>query len=994
MSQVSAAPAFVGREAPLAEVIAAIEGGPALVLIEGEAGIGKTRLLQEVLRSEPIAGRTVLLAVSPPLREPFPLGPVVDGVRRLRDRLGGVEDVGLSALGGALRPLFPEWSDGLPPALEGLDDPRETRHRLLRALTELVDRLGVEVLVVEDAHWVDLVTLEWLVSLTSSAGPAISIVVSYRPTGVPEDSLLRGVTSRVPPGMTRLRVELEPLDVAATRSLVASMVGAEQVSERFAAFLHDHADGIPLAIEESVRMLRDRQDIVRQDGQWVRRVLEKLDVPPTVRDSVLERVARLAPEARQVLEAAAVLAGPADEALLGAVAELDPAAGDLGVASALVSGLLRETSPGRYGFRHALDAQAVGDAIAASRRRRLHGRAAAALRSTRPEPVVRLARHYREAGDVDAWCHYGEAAADLAWDSGDGYTALRLLLDLLAADRHPVGERSRLVKKLGEAAVAGSEPLGELGARVRQALAQALAEAVADGEWAPADRGETRLLLARLLWQLGEIRTAYAETEAAIHDLASRPVLAGRAMMMLAIPYAPQWPVERHLDWLDRAMALVDPLDLGPDRLYFTAMRATVLLALGEPAGWRAAAEIPLSTSTESTVKELVTVANSLLNVAQSAIMWGRDDEARRRLAALEELVRQTGFRRLSGGLGVAEAQLRWYCGAWDGLAEVLGELLEAEETRPMELVEARLLRGVLDVVSGDARHSEARGRHLREVMQDLTRHGLVEPEAAMAAAVLGRIHLAAGRIAEAVEATEPIMGWIADKRLWHWAADIAPVHLDALIATGGLDLAGQLVERFAAGLDGRDAPAPAAALVVCRGIVAAARGEHERAAGLFADAALAWAALPRRYDELLAVERQGMSLLASGDLRRGPDGGVEVLTEVERGLRELGARWDAGRVARVLGEHGVQVVRAWRRGPKGYGDELSPRELEVVELVARGMTNKQAAESLFVSPKTVAMHLRSAMRKLGVSSRTAAAMAAAEAGLLPGYADGSPLRF
>ncbi|HZC52772.1 MAG TPA: ATP-binding protein, partial [Mycobacterium sp.] len=126
-------PAFVGRDDTLAAGIDALHE-PSLVFIEGEAGIGKSRLVRECLRAPGIANRRVLTCTCPPLDKPFPLGAVVDGLRRMRPELAGLR---LSALAGALRPLFPEWRDQLPAALETLDDSRETRHRLLAALTEL-----------------------------------------------------------------------------------------------------------------------------------------------------------------------------------------------------------------------------------------------------------------------------------------------------------------------------------------------------------------------------------------------------------------------------------------------------------------------------------------------------------------------------------------------------------------------------------------------------------------------------------------------------------------------------------------------------------------------------------------------------------------------------------------------------------------------------------------------------------------------------------------
>ncbi|MGW4801590.1 helix-turn-helix domain-containing protein, partial [Nonomuraea sp. NPDC004297] len=102
-------------------------------------------------------------------------------------------------------------------------------------------------------------------------------------------------------------------------------------------------------------------------------------------------------------------------------------------------------------------------------------------------------------------------------------------------------------------------------------------------------------------------------------------------------------------------------------------------------------------------------------------------------------------------------------------------------------------------------------------------------------------------------------------------------------------------------------------------------------------------------------------------------------LADARERLRALDARWDADRVARLLREHGVDVTLAWRGGRRGYGDQLSPRELNVIALVVKGWTNRKVAEALHLSPRTVDRHLSTAMRKLAVSSRTELARVAAE---------------
>lgn len=962
------APDFVGRQDDLSALLDVFENGPALVVVEGEAGVGKTRLIREAVAST--TGRSALIVTCPPLPEPFTLGAVVDGIRRFRPRLGA--DLELTPLAGALRPLFPEWTDQLPPPPEGLDDPKETRHRILSALTELLGQLGIDVLVIEDVHWADTATLEWLLTLTAAGRTDLSIVVSFRPDEVANGSLLPRLTSRVPSDVTLVRLGLGPLDLADTRELVASMFDTSEVSAEFVSFLHKHTDGIPLAVEECVLLLRDREDIVHRDGTWIRRVLTELRVPATLRDSVLERVERLDDGARRVLDAAAVLEAPSEEALLTQVAGLEPEAGRKGLAAALRSGLLREQTPGAYAYRHALDCVAVCEAIPASDRRHLHSRAAASLRLMRPEPVARLFRHCREAGDVEGWCRYGEASADVALESGDDRSAVVTLLGLLTAEDLATADRCRLVRKMGGAAVFGARGVSDLARSILDAVRGVLS---CDDLPRP-ERGEIKLLLGWLLRDIGQESAAFDEIEDGVGDLLDRPDLAGPAMSVLAMPMVPDWPAVRHRAWLERATALLPRIESSSDRLRVTTNRATALLLLGEEAGWQAADEIQ-ATAAEASATERRLLARFLFNVGQIAIVWGHYGEARSRLTATAELGESTGYRRLLSTVRVPFAYLDWCTGDWARLDATVAALAADRDTNLYSARLARQIRAVLALAVGD-RGAARRG--LRKLVDELAEDVLCEPEAGLSAAALARSHVADTDWDEALAVTNRIVELIERKSVWLWATDILPPHLDALVGSGRLDRAGQLLRRYADGIDGRDAPAAVAALALGRAVLAEGHGELDRAAESFAEAASVWAALPRPYDELLALDRRGRCLLGLGDA----DQALALLATVQERLWTLGARTDADRVAHLLREHGLEVARAWRRGPRGYGPQLSPRERQVVALVAQGMTNRGVAEALFVSPKTVSTQLSAAMRKLGVSSRAAVVRAAVETGVLP----------
>lgn len=958
-------PAFVGRDDAMGRVVASLRE-PSVVFVEGEAGIGKTRLVRESLAA--VSERRILLAACAPWRDPFPLGPVVVGVRRLWQRVGSVE---LSPLGGALRPLFPEWADHLPPAPEPLAGPQETRHRLLCALTELVERLGVDALVVEDAHWADSATLEWLLMLAAHewASSGLSVVVTLRPAEVAEDSLLRSVMARAGVGVRRERVELTPLDVAATRQLVGSMLRTDDVSAEFATFLRDHAGGIPLAVEETVRLLRDRRDIVRQHGTWTRRVLEDLEVPPAVRDSVLERVTRLDPDAQRVLHAAAVIADPADEELLAAVADLDEGAGRRGVSAALVSGLLRENAPRVYGFRHVLDAQAIESSIPVSERRRLHHRAAVTLRSRHHPSAARLARHFREAGDTEAWAEYAETAADLALDAGDDHTAVATLLDVLEAAEHPPERRIRLARKLANAAVLGAAALGELTPHIATVL-----RAVLDADIDMTDRGELRESLAQMLWAAGEGQTAFEEAEAAIADLGHRPDLAIQAMINISLPLIPAWPASRHLMWLERATEMADRLGSASEQHDLNRAQATTLLLLGDEAGWTLAARV--ADRLPAGPLEQRRVASSLLAMAEATLAWGRYGGTRRLLDAALDYVESAEYQRRQSLGRLVTAYLDWNTGRWDGLRTAAMAITDSRDSELRDHLQAKQLVGLLDLASGSRSEAE---RRLRDVAEEFARRHRVEPQDLAVPAALARLHLADGSPELALGETGPAVELVRRKGVWLWAGEVGPVHMEALVAAGEPDQAADLLRDFAAGIEGRNAPAPMAALATCRAILAEAGGDRNAGVELFAAAAEAWAALPRPYDELLTRERQGRCLLALGEHERA----LTVLADSQRRLHQLGARWDADRIAQVLRHHGADVPRTHRRGPRGYGDQLSPREVDVIELVAEGMTNKQIGEQLFLSPKTVDRHLSSAKRKLGATTRVGAAMAAAEAGFI-----------
>jgi DNA-binding CsgD family transcriptional regulator len=976
-------PRLVGRARELAALRGALDGPAAVLLVEGEAGVGKSRLVHELLNGlDADERRRVLVAGCPPFTRPHTFGALTDALRQAVNSVAGLE---LSPLAGALRPLFPEWSATLPQAPEPAEDASVIRHRLFAAVAELLTAMRIRLLVVEDAHWADEATVEFLLQLAGGRPRELAMLVTYRPEDLTAGSLLPRLAERRGVDDARLRVALAPLDLDETSGLVSTMLADQRVSAEFAGFVQHHTEGLPLAIEELVRLMSERDDLVLRHGEWLRRDIAEIDVPPTIRDAVLLRADRLPPAARAVLHAAAVFGEPVDTDNLAAVSGLDDDATADGLRRALGARMLTEDSAGLVSFRHLLMARAVYEAIPTGQRRLLHRRAGAALEATEPAPVAQLARHFRAAGDVARWRAYAVRAVELATAAGDEAGAALQVGELLRDAGLDMRRATEMLDALSYATLSGSAHRLDDLASVLRATADA-------GGLEPADEGAARFQLGRLLRLRDQHDASRAEMERAVPLLAGNPEHAARAMISLGWPYADTAPAADHVRWLRRSEALAERLEPRTRQLLLVE-RIPALLLLGEPAGWTESERL-WSDGVRATSDPQLSALN-LLNTGDMAMMWGRYAEARRRLDASSALADAHGFARYRVFLDMTRAHLDYYTGNWSGLAERVDAIVSGGELP--RRTEAGVLVGLLRAAQGS--RDEARS-WLERMLAARLRCGEIA-YAMEPAAALARIHLAEGRGADALAVTDDPMAALIGKGVWLWGAEIVPERTAALVAAGRLDDAAELVDACRAGLHGRDLPVARAGRLLAAAMLTEGRGDPARAAQEYAAAAAAWRRLPRPYDALLATEREAGCLLAAGgeqpgDQRHGDEQpgdqarGVELLREVLRGLSELGARADAARVMATLRRHGAEARQPWAGRPS-YGDRLSPREHEVVRLLVGGRTNREIAELLFLSPKTVGRHVESAMRKLGVPSRTALAVRVVETGLAPESGHAAP---
>lgn len=928
---------------------------PAVVVVEGEPGVGKTRLVREALSRPELDGWTSLVGCCQPLREPYPFGPVIEALRGAGDVPPRHE---LNAIAGALRPLVPELGRLLPPALEPLGDARVERHRIVRAILEVFRALGPTVCVLDDLHWSDEGTVELLRFLLSQLPAELVLVLTYRREDLAASSRLPALTARLPPDVAHAHIRLAPFGVEEVRRLVESILRVEGVSEEFVHYLHERTLGLPFAIEEVLRLLAGRRDLIQREGRWARRVLDELEVPEAVRDSILERCAGLSPPAQRIARAAAVTGVPSSEELLRRIAGLPAARSATALAEALALGLLGETDDGRFGFRHTLAAQAVDEAIPTPERRRLHLRAGEELeRGPEPLPLARLAHHFREANQPRKWLRYVETAADLALTLGNGSGACVLLVEALESPDASAATRAGLAVKLGRAALSGLDH--------RKAVA-VLRRVLDSGELPAGFRGEVRLYLGLLLDnQSGEVAAGRAEIARALPELRRRrPDLAAQAMSVLAVPMSKEGDLGEHLAWMNRAVETASRSDEPVVRTGVLVNRATVLMHVGDPEAWRAVLDLPRAAESPGERRQLLRASS---NLAHACVCLGHYEKADSFLRRSRELSAATSDPLLAIALDSTSVLLDWATGRWDGLDERARKLGEANADVARVFAEAQLVLGLLLLARGELLDATA---HLRSAREAAVTGGAVATEVA-AAGGLARILLARDDSSRAADEALGALDVVRRKRIWVWVAEIAPVLTEALVAAGrGAEAAG-LAAELARRLRGRDAPAAAAALAVCRALAATGEGRLEPAASAFHRAERAWLRLPRPYEAARCRERRTLLRLT---LR--PDEEPGPLLEALATFEALGATWDAARVRRSLRELGV--ARPWRGGRRGYGSTLSPREREVVRLAAAGRTNREIAEALVLSHRTVEDHVAKAMRKLGVHSRRAFATAEA----------------
>ena len=417
-------PALIGRDAQVASLRQLLgrarEGNGRVALIVGEAGVGKTRLLRELIDEARRAGFFVLQGACFEAERSIPYAPLLDLVRLFASGTStAIVGHVLGPAGNELVSLFPELQPLLPAAVPNVSiDPESDRRRLFSTLSQVVTNLARTqpvLLAFEDMHWSDDATLELIFHLTRShATQPVVVALTYR--GEEATPRLGKLVTDLERARLVSDIPIERLGRDEVGAMLQAIFGPRQeLGGEFTEVLHGLTEGNPFFVEETLKSLIIAGDLAHTGAGWRARPLERVRVPRTAVEAVRRRLASLSVPARNVASLAAIAGRRFDFDLLQTLTKLDERELLSLVKELIGAQLVVEESAERFAFRHALTREAIYAELLARERVALHREVGAALesqhRASLDSVVEALAYHAWESADWERAANYAARAA-------------------------------------------------------------------------------------------------------------------------------------------------------------------------------------------------------------------------------------------------------------------------------------------------------------------------------------------------------------------------------------------------------------------------------------------------------------------------------------------------------------------------------------------------------------------------------------------------------
>lgn len=882
-----------------------------VLVVSGEAGIGKTHLLSHVVPRE-----QVLTAISFPQARFAAPG---SGLRQLT-QIGGAEAE-------ALRSELEESEE----AAGGWK-----LISICRAADDLLASHPGSVVVFDDVQWMDELTLAWLSRSVDllTATPIVVVLAVRAPGRLP----LRVMDAAAPlrrAGLLNTLV-LHPLSIGAVAELATNFGFA--LSDEVATRLHHRTDGLPLAVEE---LLRERA----RPGSSLRAmdVLDPIDGSssvPVLTAVVHEQVAGLAPDPLSLLSVVALMPQPASESIARGVTRFGIDRFNSALEETLASGFLERSEPAGLRFRHELQREVFQEQMGVRQRRSLHRRIAAVLVKNSQYPAAEIANQFAGAGSMGEareWLERASVEASRAHDHGNALSHLAAALDLCPEEEAEV--RTRLAERVVVAARSSNQPAAGI-----ELVEQALAATTGFEH-----RGRLFLCLSRLVSFFGDYESRVAALDQARNAFSAAGDTVGlaRALGEMALPVGKTPSIAERIELGREGLALAE-LSGDPSAIGLCAANLAVAeLRSGDPGAfdlWARAASVEGS-DTSSHGEEAV---RNRTNWAIGALDYGLYPEAEKVLREGARLWDNPFWKEF---FHCMRAMSLWREGHWDDAAEEATRA-QAGVSRPEVAAMSTAILAAIDF----ERNARPDISPLTAAVDSLIRLS-DEQWGSLALSILMRIRAARrepqpergfSSLARLIMTTGVRIGW----------DDLLPAvaELNPFLCRQTLALFGDVrpVGKRAV-----------ASLSYMEGLLALddSGGDAEE---LFAEAARLYEALPDPYFRAKALEGAAEARLRAGRREEGflvQAAGIYSDLGADRSLARLLRRF---RTLRSLDGFRIPTSQSHAGAPG-----LTPREWEVANLARQGYTARAIGELLGISPVTAKKHLERVKSKLSVERKS-----------------------
>jgi DNA-binding CsgD family transcriptional regulator len=906
---------MIGRDRELRQLRQlAADGRPHVAVVAGEPGIGKTRLVQELLACLP-ADAPVLVGQAEPgsLARPYEV---------LLDALDGAP----AGSPGAADRIDQRRLDALTDASRS---PVERLYAGLEIVTGLVGD-GRAAIVFEDLHWADSESAALFERLAEQPAPRL-LVGTYRPDEVDRRHPVAALLARLERRHTVTHVWLDRFDEAETAAMIAALTGSP-APYRAVAALHQRTGGNPFFLEELLHghvgcdhKNCDLADVIEHPLPW------------SLAEVLRRQVDDLSPQVQRIVEAAAVLGYRVPFDLLAAVTGVGEDEMVAALRELVARGVLVETGEDEFTFRHALVREAIAGQLLGRQRRRLHEAALEVLLAGGGSDPAMVAHHARAAGRYDDMVAAARRGAALYLSIGSAYQALQLA----EMGLEEAGEDTELLSAAARAAwLAGllDDAVG---------YARRWRDLAADAT----ERADALYLMIRLAWETDEIEEMRALTDEVELLIAQLPPGADQARAMTAVAQSMMLrdQPEAATAWADRALALADEFDLPRVRLAALVEKGS---ALTDRPALIAEGQAILAGLVDEAEKlgEWVLAARALNNLVQGV---PPADPAQH--AEMLERMRVDAERAGFESLAVAayfQGRARVYLHEGNLAAAV--DALEQGRSHDRLYQRRRGRRADYHAVFLAGLYLETNQLDkVQEIVDELRALPRIQRLTVPGLA----FHLACrrGDLPAAERELEKVFAALAEQS---WRSGSQAHDLISAAIHVGLPL--PRLERMAVELLAAEVWDDYRTLVDAQ--VAEAHGRH-------AEATQGYRAV--RDSEVMPPAVRGTVRVAAARCLLTQDRRAAAVAELDEAARLLAdwGGWRVDQLNQVRAQAGLAPADG-RRAVTGAA-ALTPREREVALLIADGLTNAELARRLYISPKTAAVHVSNILHKLGVSSRT-----------------------